>query len=59
MPIEFLIPGAGPIEYQIPDHDLWDEFGHEVPEINHPAHEFSFPCSLPLPAGAMIRAKVR
>ena len=59
MPIEFLIPGAGPIEYQIPDHDLRDEFGHEVPEINHPAHEFSFPCPLPLPAGAMIRAKVR
>lgn len=59
MPIEFLIPGARPIEYQIPDHDLWDEFGHEVPEINHPAHEFSFPCPLPLPTGAMIRAKVR
>lgn len=59
MPIEFLVPGRTPIAFTVPAAGLWDEKGHDVQEINYPAHEFSFPCSLAIPAGSMIRAKVR
>ena len=59
MPIEFLVPGRAPIASTVPVAGLWDEKGHDVQEINYPAHEFSFPCSLAIPAGSMIRAKVR
>lgn len=59
MPIEFLIPGRAPITFTLPACGFWDEKRHNVEEINYPAHEFSFPCSLAVPAGAMIRAKAR
>ncbi|XCB29389.1 hypothetical protein RQN30_09170 [Arcanobacterium hippocoleae] len=43
----------------VPDTGLLDEKGKPVEQINHPAHEFSLPCDLEIPGGAMIRARMK
>lgn len=55
--IEFLLPGQAPIKYQVPPQGLLDQAGQEVTAINNPAHEFSLPCPIMIPAGAMIRSE--
>lgn len=57
--VEFLIPGTEPILFEIPPAGIRDEVGETVSEINHPAHEFSFPCERAIPPGAMLRGKAR
>ena len=58
MEIEFLVPGGvAPIVYTVPDSGILDGEGSPVAEINNPAHEFSLPIAVELPAGAMIRAR--
>ena len=57
--VEFLMPGTEPIPFQIPSAGIRDETGEMVNEINHPAHEFSFPCAQIIPPGAMLRGKAR
>lgn len=57
--VEFLIPGTEPILFEIPPAGIRDEAGETVSEINHPAHEFSFPCERTIPPGAMLRGKAR
>lgn len=59
MSIEFMFPGSAPVVYRVPEAGLWDADGQEVPEINRPAHEFSMPLDRKVPAGAMIRTRVR
>ncbi|MBM7824300.1 putative protease [Arcanobacterium pluranimalium] len=59
MEIEFLFPNHAPVVYVVPEQGLQDERGHAVAEINHPAHEFSIPCDDAIPAGSMIRARMR
>lgn len=59
MDIEFLFPGHAPIIYRVPTEGLLDENGEAVAEINHPAHVFSLPFHQAVPAGAMIRGRVR
>lgn len=57
--VEFLVPGTEPILFEIPSAGIRDEAGEMVSEINHPAHEFSFPCERAIPPGAMLRGKAR
>lgn len=57
--VEFLIPGTEPILFEIPPTGIRDEVGETASEINHPAHEFSFPCERSIPPGAMLRGKAR
>ncbi len=57
--IEFLFPGHKPVVYRVPSEGILDEEGNPVPEINHPANEFSMPCPFPIPAGAMIRTEMK
>lgn len=54
--LEFLIPKQAPIKYQVPERGLLDAEGQEVETINHPAHEYSIPCSFEIPEGTLIRA---
>lgn len=56
-PMEFLIPGCEPVSWTLPAHELRDQAGLVVTEINHPAHEFTLPCPLRIPSGAMIRTR--
>lgn len=58
MEIEFLAPGCAPMAMLVPSDGLCDEKGRPVAEINHPAHEFSLPCAVEVPIGAMIRARM-
>lgn len=59
MMVEFMFPGSAPVVYQVPSDGLWDEQRQVVPEINRPAHEFSMPLDRPVPAGAMLRTRMR
>lgn len=56
--MEILFPGSAPVAMAVPE-GLMDAAGHPVAEINHPAREFSMPCPVPIPAGAMIRVRAR
>lgn len=55
--LEFLIPGQEPVVWELLVGGIRDEAGNPVMEINHPAHEFTVPCEIPVPPGAMIRAQ--
>lgn len=57
--MEILFPGAAPVAMTVPADGLRDAEGNPVAEINHPAHEFSMPCPVPIPVGAMIRVQAR
>ncbi|WP_353066081.1 U32 family peptidase C-terminal domain-containing protein [Arcanobacterium hippocoleae] len=59
MEIEFLAPGREPVVMRVPAEGLLDEKGKPVEQINHPAHEFSLPCNVEIPHGAMIRAQMK
>ncbi|QOQ38652.1 peptidase U32 family protein [Trueperella pecoris] len=57
--MEILFPGSAPVALTVPSEGLQDAEGNTVAEINHPAHEFSMPCAVPVPQGAMIRVHAR
>lgn len=59
MVVEFMFPGEPPLAYTVPAEGLWDADGVEVADINRPAHEFSLPLPRPVPAGAMLRTRLR
>lgn len=59
MEIEFLAPSIAPIALNLPTEGILDEKMKPVTQINHPAHEFSFPCEIAIPRGAMIRAEMK
>ena len=57
--VEFLLPGAQPLVYTVPDSGLRDADGVPVPAINNPAHVFSMPCPHPVPINAAIRSRTK
>lgn len=57
--IEFMFPGSAPLVHRVPEDGILDADGMWVSEINRPAHEFSLPLDRPVPAGAMIRTRMR
>lgn len=57
--MEILFPGSAPVAMRVPAEGLQDAAGHPVQEINFPAREFSMPCPVAVPEGAMVRVRAR
>ncbi|OZG65963.1 peptidase, U32 family [Bifidobacterium eulemuris] len=57
--VEFVLPGAPPLAYTVPESGLRDENGDPVPAINNPAHVFSLPCPHEVPVNAAIRSRTK
>ncbi|WP_420835628.1 peptidase U32 family protein [Bifidobacterium lemurum] len=57
--VEFVLPGAPPLAYTVPESGLRDENGDPVPAVNNPAHVFSLPCPHEVPVNAAIRSRTK
>lgn len=57
--VEFVLPGAPPLVYTVPESGLRDENGDPVPAVNNPAHVFSLPCPHEVPVNAAIRSRTK
>ena len=57
--VEFVLPGAAPFAYTVPDGGFRDADGHWVESINNPAHVFSMPCPRQVPVNAAIRSRTK
>ncbi|MFY9262176.1 MAG: U32 family peptidase [Actinomycetaceae bacterium] len=57
--VEFLFPNHEPVVLIAPADGILDDEGNPVAEINHNSRIFSIPCPEPIPAGAMVRVKMR
>lgn len=57
--VEFVLPGREPMVYTVPGSGLRDADGETVALINNPAHVFSLPCPVEVPANAAMRSRTK
>ncbi|KFJ05458.1 peptidase U32 family protein [Bifidobacterium tsurumiense] len=57
--VEFLVPGAAPVRFTVPEQGLLDADNMPVEAINNPAHVFSMPCPVEVPVNAAIRSRAK